>query len=203
MADAATALERMLERGVVPDLLTDQTSAHDPLSGYVPRGLSLSEADMLRESDPESYKERSISTMADHVRAMLSSCAGAHTLAMAIIFVPLRKKAVWKMRSIFRALFRLTSVRSFVKARGPFRWVALSGDPENIYVTDRVIAELFPEDEALARWLRMARGECKFQGLPSRICGLVMASAFELGWRSMNWFEPVRSRRPSSLGETT
>ena len=173
VANAADALERMIERGVVPDLLTDQTSAHDPLHGYVPRGLSLAEADALRASDPETYGERSIATMADHVRAMLALMrAGAHTFDYGNNLRAFAHEGGVEDAFDFPGFVPAYIRPLFCEGKGPFRWVALSGDPEDIYATDRVISELFPEDEALARWIRLATEKVQFQGLPSRICWL-------------------------------
>ena len=173
VANAAEGLERLIEREVIPDLLTDQTSAHDPLNGYVPRGLTMGEACAMRSSDPEAYIERSRATMADHVRAMLGlQSLGAHTFDYGN---NLRAEAeeggvgnAFNFPGFVPAYIRPL----FCEGKGPFRWVALSGDPEDIYKTDKVIAELFPEDAALARWLKMARERVHFQGLPSRICWL-------------------------------
>ena len=171
--NAADGLEGLIERGVVPDLLTDQTSAHDPLGGYVPRGLSLEAALALRASDPEAYVARSIATMGDHVRAMRRlQDAGAHTFDYGN---NLRAGAVeagvtdaYQIEGFVPAYIRPL----FCEGKGPFRWVALSGDPQDIYTTDRVVRDLFPEDKSLARWLLLATEKVAFQGLPSRICWL-------------------------------
>ena len=173
VANAADGLERMLERGVIPDLLTDQTSAHDPLSGYVPRGMTMAEADGLRESDPEAYIARSRATMADHVRAMLAlQSKGAHTFDYGNNLRAEAEEGGAENAFDFPGFVPAYIRPRFCEGKGPFRWVALSGDPNDIYETDRVIAELFPEDKALHRWLRMAKERIHFQGLPSRICWL-------------------------------
>jgi urocanate hydratase len=182
VANAADGTEALLAAGVIPDLLTDQTSAHDPLRGYVPRGMSLSEAAELRESDPEHYIDRSRATMADHVRAMLALMAqGAHTFDYGN---NLRAEA--QIGGVENAFdfpgFVPAYIRPlFCEGKGPFRWVALSGDPEDIYVTDKVIAELFPEDAGLHRWLKMAKERVQFQGLPSRICWLGYGERMKAG----------------------
>ena len=173
VANAAVGLERMIERGVVPDLLTDQTSAHDPLLGYVPRAMSLAQADELREKDPDAYIEKSRSTMADHVRAMLKlQSLGAHTFDYGNNLRAEAQEGGVSNAFDFPGFVPAYIRPLFCEGKGPFRWVALSGDPEDIYTTDRVIAELFPEDKALHRWLKMARERVHFQGLPSRICWL-------------------------------
>ncbi len=173
VANAADGLERLLERGVVPDLLTDQTSAHDPLSGYVPRGTTMAEADELRTSDPDTYIERSRATMADHVRAMLAlQERGAHTFDYGNNLRAEAEEGGAENAFNFPGFVPAYIRPLFCEGKGPFRWVALSGDPNDIYETDRVIAELFPEDKALHRWLKMAKERVHFQGLPSRICWL-------------------------------
>ena len=173
VANAVDGLERLMARNVVPDLLTDQTSAHDPLKGYVPRNMSLDEADRLRTSDPEEYIQQSRSTMADHVRAMLSlQSKGAHTFDYGNNLRAEAQEGGVDNAFDFPGFVPAYIRPLFCEGKGPFRWVALSGDPEDIYETDRVIAELFPEDLALHRWLKMARERIHFQGLPSRICWL-------------------------------
>ncbi len=182
VANAADGKEALLAAGVIPDLLTDQTSAHDPLRGYVPRGMTLGEAAELRESDPDLYIEKSRATMADHVRAMLGLMEqGAHTFDYGN---NLRAEA--QIGGVENAFdfpgFVPAYIRPlFCEGKGPFRWVALSGNPEDIYTTDRVIGELFPEDAALHRWLKMARERVHFQGLPSRICWLGYGERMKAG----------------------
>ena len=173
VANAADGLEAMLAAGAVPDLLTDQTSAHDPLLGYVPRGMSFEEAIVLRESDPDGYIERSISTMGDHVQAMLGlMAAGAHTFDYGNNLRAGAKQAGVENAFDFPGFVPAYIRPLFCEGKGPFRWVALSGDPADIHATDQVIRDLFPEDTALARWLRLAAERVEFQGLPSRICWL-------------------------------
>ena len=173
VANAADGLEAMLAQGAVPDLLTDQTSAHDPLGGYVPRGLSLAEAGALRRDDPDTYIARSLRTMADHVRAMLGLMrAGAHTFDYGNNLRAGAEKAGVDDAFDFPGFVPAYIRPLFCEGKGPFRWVALSGDPQDIRVTDQVIRELFPEDKALARWMLLAAEKVAFQGLPSRICWL-------------------------------
>ena len=173
VANATDGLERLIERKVIPDLLTDQTSAHDPLNGYVPRGMTLAEAEELRSSDSATYVEQSRSTMADHVRAMLKLQAmGAHTFDYGNNLRAEAEEGGVNDAFNFPGFVPAYIRPLFCEGKGPFRWVALSGDPEDIYKTDQVIADLFPEDVALARWLKLARTRVHFQGLPSRICWL-------------------------------
>ncbi|MFB0535864.1 MAG: urocanate hydratase [Anaerolineae bacterium] len=172
IANAADVLPELVVRGVVPDVLTDQTPAHDPLM-YVPRGLSLEQAVELREKDPEGYTKRSMESMAAHVEAMLElRKKGAVTFDYGN---NLRQRAFdYGVKDAFAYPgFVPAYVRPlFCQGKGPFRWVVLSGDPEDLYQTDQVILELFPEDEHLTRWIKMAQKEVAFQGLPARICWL-------------------------------
>jgi urocanate hydratase len=170
--NAIQLLERLLARSIVPDALTDQTSAHDVLS-YVPAELALSDARTLREQDPKAYAERSQDSMARHVRAMLElRRRGAVTFDYGN---NLRQRAL--ERGVADAFAFPGFVPAYIRpefclGRGPFRWAALSGDPEDIYTIDRALLELFPEDAALGRWLELARERIAFQGLPARICWL-------------------------------
>ncbi|MFC7155787.1 urocanate hydratase [Halomarina halobia] len=174
VANAADMLEGMLERGFVPDVVTDQTSAHDELEGYVPSGYAVAEADALREQDPERYVEESLDTMARHVRAILDLQERG---AVAFEYGNNIRGQVAEHRDMTTAFdfpgFVPAYVRPlFCRGRGPFRWVALSGDPADIRRTDEAVLELFPEDEALGRWIDLASEEVHFQGLPSRVCWL-------------------------------
>ncbi len=172
-ANAVDLLERLLERGVVPDLVTDQTSAHDELNGYVPRGIFDEEVEDLRRRDPREYIRRAYETMAAHVRALLEMKRRG-----AVVFDygnNLRGQA--KTAGVPDAFeiggFVPLYIRPlFCEGKGPFRWAALSGDPEDIRTTDRALLELFPQNAALRRWLTMASERVAFQGLPARICWL-------------------------------
>jgi urocanate hydratase len=172
IGNAAEILPEMVIRGVTPDVVTDQTSAHDVLM-YVPAGLSVEQADELRRSDPVQYEKRSLDSMAAHVRAMLEfKHRGAEVFDYGN---NLRQRAydngvsdAFEFPGFVPAYIRPL----FCEGKGPFRWVALSGDPEDIYRTDEAILELFPEDDHLRRWLVMAREKVPFQGLPARICWL-------------------------------
>ncbi len=175
-------LRALIRRGVVPDVLTDQTSAHDPLNGYVPRGFSFADAVALRAQDPADYQRRSLATMVEHIAAMralqdrgavtfdygnnlrgFAAEAGSTDAFMIPGFVP----------EYIRPLFCL--------GKGPFRWAALSGDPRDIAVTDEAVLRLFPEDAPLARWIRLAQQRIAFQGLPARICWLGYGERARLG----------------------
>ncbi len=173
VANAVDGLEALLAAGVVPDLLTDQTSAHDPLNGYVPAGMSLEDADALRTHDPQGYTAQSFATMGRHVRAMLAlQAAGSATFDYGNNLRAGAQKAGVDNAFDFPGFVPAYIRPLFCEGMGPFRWVALSGDPQDIYTTDRVIRDLFPEKEGLARWLLLAGERVQFQGLPSRICWL-------------------------------
>jgi urocanate hydratase len=182
VGNCADVLPEMARRGIVPDVLTDQTSAHDPLNGYVPNGMPLAEARLLRARHPDEYVARSMAAMGVHVEAMLElRKAGAVTFDYGN---NLRTQA--KAAGVERAFdipgFVPEYIRPlFCEGRGPFRWVALSGDPADIYRTDRLAAEMFPHDETLARWLPLARQRIQFQGLPARICWLGYGERAEFG----------------------
>jgi urocanate hydratase len=172
IGNASEIYSELSVRGVVPDVVTDQTPAHDVLM-YVPAGLSISQAEQLRINQPEEYYRRSMQSMARHVQAMLEfKRKGAEVFDYGN---NLRQRAfdegvsdAFEFPGFVPAYIRPL----FCEGKGPFRWVALSGDPEDIYRTDEAIMELFPEDEHLHRWLKMAREKVQFQGLPSRICWL-------------------------------
>jgi urocanate hydratase len=173
IANAAEALPELIQRGVVPDVVTDQTSAHDPLYGYIPSGMTLDAAAQLRQKDADEYQRRSMQSMARHVQAMLDWQAKG-----SIVFDygnNLRQRAydagvkdAFNYPGFVPAYIRPL----FCEGKGPFRWVALSGDPQDLYATDEAILELFPEDEHLERWIRLAQEKVEFQGLPARICWL-------------------------------
>jgi urocanate hydratase len=171
--NAAEILPELVRRGVVPDVLTDQTSAHDALNGYVPHGTSLAEAAVLRERQPRVYIERSMASMARHVEAMLALKERG-----AVTFDYGNNIRAQAHRAGIENAFDIPGfvpeyVRPlFCEGKGPFRWAALSGDPEDIRVTDEAVLEMFANDEALGRWIRLARERVAFQGLPARICWL-------------------------------
>ena len=172
IGNAADIYPELALRGVIPDVVTDQTPAHDVLF-YVPSGLSVAAAEELRKADPQGYEKRSLASMADHVRAMLEfKHKGAEVFDYGN---NLRQRAydygvtdAFEFPGFVPAYIRPL----FCEGKGPFRWVALSGDPEDIYRTDEAVMELFPEDAHLQRWLKLAREKVPFQGLPARICWL-------------------------------
>jgi urocanate hydratase len=182
VGNCADVVPEIARRGVVPDLVTDQTSAHDALNGYVPQGLSLKEAAELRGNDPEEYVKRAMGSMAVHVRGMLELMR--------------QGSVVFDYGNNIRAQARDAGVENafdfpgfvpayvrplFCLGKGPFRWAALSGEPSDIHRTDELVLELFPEDEALGRWIRMASERVAFQGLPSRICWLGQGERAKFG----------------------
>jgi urocanate hydratase len=173
IGNCADVLPDLIQRGVTPDIVTDQTSAHDPLNGYVPNRMTLAEALLLRERDPDEYVRRSMDAMARHMEAILA-LQGAGAVAFDY-GNNLRTQA--QIAGVARAFdvpgFVPEYIRPmFCEGRGPFRWVALSGDPADIYRTDRLVLEMFPENADLARWIKLAQDRIAFQGLPARICWL-------------------------------
>ena len=173
VANIGDLLARLIERKVVPDLLTDQTSAHDPLIGYIPRGMSLELAEKLRNEDKKKYLEKSFDSMAEHIRLMLKlKDMGAITFDYGNNLRAMAKEAGVDNAFDFPGFVPAYVRPLFCEGKGPFRWAALSGDPNDIYETDKKILELFPEDRALHRWIKMAQKKVEFQGLPARICWL-------------------------------
>jgi urocanate hydratase len=173
LGNAADVLPEIVKRGIVPDVLTDQTSAHDELNGYVPHGISYEEALRLREENPDDYIARAYASMAVHIEAMLElQKMGARSFDYGNnIRGQAQKAGVEKAFDI--PGFVPEYIRPlFCEGKGPFRWAALSGDPQDIYVTDEAVLSEFPEDMALERWIRKAQKQVAFQGLPSRICWL-------------------------------
>jgi urocanate hydratase len=200
-ANAADALPALVSRGFIPDVLTDQTSAHDALNGYVPNGLSLDEAARLRSANPDEYVERSMSAMAVHVSAMLELKA--------------RGAVTFDYGNNIRAQARTAGVANafeipgfvpeyirplFCEGKGPFRWVALSGDPDDIRVTDDAALEMFGGDAALVRWLQLARERVAFQGLPARILWLGYGDRARFGRRLNDLVREGRVNAPIVIG---
>ncbi|MGB9592633.1 MAG: urocanate hydratase [Anaerolineae bacterium] len=200
IGNAAEVLPELVQRGVVPDVVTDQTSAHDPLR-YFPRGMTFEEAKALRERDPEEFKRRAMESMAAHVQAMLDFQKKG-----SVVFDygnNIRQRAYdmgVKNAFDFQGFVPLYIRPLFCEGKGPFRWVALSGDPEDIYVTDRVIMDLFPHDEHLVRWIKMAQKKVKFQGLPSRICWLGYGERAKAGLAFNDLVASGRVKAPIVIG---
>ena len=173
LGNAAEILPELVKRDITPDLVTDQTSAHDPLNGYIPVGYTLEEAAKLREEDPERYVQLSKESMTKHVEAMLTMQAkGAITFDYGNNIRQVAFDEGLKNAFDFPGFVPAFIRPLFCEGKGPFRWVALSGDPEDIYKTDEVILREFADNEHLCNWIRMARQQVEFQGLPSRICWL-------------------------------
>jgi urocanate hydratase len=182
VGNCADVLPELVRRNIVPDVLTDQTSAHDALNGYVPNGMTLDEASDLRTANPEEYVKRSMQTMGAHVQAMLElKRLGAVTFDYGNN-IRTQAKLVGVADAYEIPGFVPEYIRPlFCEGRGPFRWAALSGNPSDIDKTDNLALELFPDDEVLARWLKLARERVKFQGLPARICWLGYGERAEFG----------------------
>lgn len=182
VSDAGDLLEKLIQDGIVPDVLTDQTSAHDPINGYIPNGYSLEEASILRKKDPETYKEKSIQSMTRHVKLMLElQKRGSVTFDYGNNLRQFALQGGEKDAFDFPGFTPAYIRPLFCEGKGPFRWAALSGDPEDIYVTDRAIMEAFPENKELIHWLKMAQEKVEFQGLPCRICWLGMGEREKAG----------------------
>jgi urocanate hydratase len=202
VGNAAQVLPALVQRGVIPDVLTDQTSAHDTLNGYVPVQQSAGEdLDELRRQQPAEYVRRTVASIGIHVRAMLAMQErGAVTFDYGN---NIRAQAVEAgVSDAFRIPgFVPEYIRpQFCEGRGPFRWVALSGDPEDIYRTDRAALEEFPRDESLSRWLRLARAKVHFQGLPARICWLGYGERARLGLRFNDMVRSGELKAPIVIG---
>lgn len=189
-------LTKLKERNIVPEVLTDQTSAHDPLVGYYPTELSRDEADALRQSNPEQYVKRSIDTMSKHVQLMLWFMQqGSKTFDYGNNIRQHASDNGVQGAFGFKGFVPLYIRPQFCRGRGPFRWCALSGDPEDIKKTDEVILKLFPKDESLKRWITMAQDRVAFQGLPCRICWLGLGERDKAG---LAFNELVRSGEVSA-----
>jgi urocanate hydratase len=173
LGNAPEVLNEMLKRNFIPDVLTDQTSSHDPLNGYIPMGMSLQEAAELRKKDPQTYVARSKASIAEHVRAMLKMQEqGAVTFDYGNNIRQVAKNEGVEDAFNFPGFVPAYIRPQFCEGKGPFRWVALSGDPEDIYKTDEVILREFSYNKHLCNWIRMAQERIQFQGLPARICWL-------------------------------
>ncbi len=201
VGNCADVIPELARRGIVPDILTDQTSAHDALQGYVPNGMTLEEALALRCSNPDEYVRRSMQAMAQHVTAMLAlKRMGAVTFDYGNNI-----RAQAKTAGVENAFeipgFVPEYIRPlFCEGRGPFRWAALSGSPEDIHATDRLALEMFPKNEVLARWMRLAKDRVHFQGLPARICWLGYGERAEFGLAINDYVRRGRIEAPIVIG---
>lgn len=182
VSDAGDMLQRLLDDEIIPDVLTDQTSAHDPIHGYVPNGLSLQQAGDLRKSDPQKYKQLALKSMARHVGLMLSlKNRGSIVFDYGNNLREFAKQGGEQNAFAFPGFVPAYIRPLFCEGKGPFRWVALSGEPEDIYVTDEALMKAFPENAHLIRWLKEAQKKVSFQGLPARICWLGMGEREKAG----------------------
>jgi urocanate hydratase len=201
VGNCAEVLPEMVRRGFTPDVLTDQTSAHDPLNGYVPAGMSLEQAEKLRREDPEDYVRRSMESMAVHVRAMLDlQSRGAVTFDYGNNIRGQALKAGVSNALDFPGFVPAYIRPLFCEGRGPYRWAALSGDPADIAVTDDLVLEMFPENDSLCRWIRIAREKIQFQGLPSRICWLGYGERAPFGLRMNELVARGKLKAPIVMG---
>lgn len=182
LGNCAEILPEIAKRKIKIDLLTDQTSAHDPLNGYIPAGYTVSQADDLRKKDPEKYKKLSMQSIAVHVKAMLEIMRqGAVTFDYGNNIRTMAYKAGVKNAYDFPGFVPAYIRDLFCEGKGPFRWAALSGNPKDIAITDELVLKLFPEDKLLANWINMAKEKIAFQGLPARICWLGYGNRAKLG----------------------
>ena len=173
IGNCADVIPELAKRGVVPDILTDQTSAHDPLYGYIPQGLSVEEASELLQKNPDDYKKRSLASIARHVEGMLAlQKLGSVTFDYGNNIRTFAFQQGVKNAYDFPGFVPAYIRPLFCEGRGPFRWAALSGEPSDIHRTDQLVLEMFPHDEVLTRWIRLAQKRVQFQGYPARICWL-------------------------------
>ena len=201
VGNCAEVLPEMARVGIVPDVLTDQTSAHDPLNGYIPAGLTLDEAASLRQSDPSEYVRRAKESMATHVDAMLDLKAkGAITFDYGNNIRAFAQEAGCVNAFDIKGFVPEYIRPLFCTGKGPFRWAALSGDPQDIYETDRVALELFPHDATLKRWMEHAAPKIQFQGLPARICWLGFGDRAKMGLAINELVRRGRVKAPIVIG---
>jgi urocanate hydratase len=201
VGNCADIIPELAERGVVPDILTDQTSAHDPLNGYVPNGMSFAEALDLRQRDPKAYEEKSLDAMARHVEGMLR----LQKMGSVTCDYGNNSRTFAFQRGVKNAYdfpgFVPAYIRPlFCEGRGPFRWVALSGEASDIHVTDDLVLELFPDNRILRRWIDLARKRIKFQGLPARICWLGYGERAEFGLAMNDLVKKGKIKAPIVIG---
>jgi urocanate hydratase len=201
VGNCADLIPELADRGVVPDILTDQTSAHDPLNGYVPNGMSLADAVELRKRDPKAYEEKSLNAIARHVEGMLRlQKMGSVTFDYGNNIRTFAFQQGVKNAYDFPGFVPAYIRPLFCEGRGPFRWVALSGEPSDIHVTDDLVLELFPENRILRRWIDLARKRVKFQGLPARICWLGYGERAEFGLAMNDLVKMGKLKAPIVMG---
>jgi urocanate hydratase len=201
VGNCADIIPELAERGVVPDILTDQTSAHDPLNGYVPNGMSLEEALALRKTDPKKYEEKSLDAMARHVEGMLRlQKMGAVTFDYGNNIRTFAFQRGVKNAYDFPGFVPAYIRPLFCEGRGPFRWAALSGDPADIHATDDLIKQMYPHNTLLMRWIDLAAKRIKFQGLPSRICWLGYGERAEFGLAINDLVKKGKIKAPIVIG---
>ena len=201
VGNCADVIPELAERGVVPDILTDQTSAHDPLNGYVPNGMTFEGALELRKRDPKAYQEKSLDAMARHVEGMLrlqkmGSVTFDYGNNIRTFAFQRGVKDAYDFPGFVPAYIRPL----FCEGRGPFRWVALSGEPSDIAVTDDLVLELFPQNRILRRWIELARKRIKFQGLPARICWLGYGERAQFGLAMNDLVRKGKIKAPIVIG---
>jgi len=201
VGNCADIIPELAARGVVPDILTDQTSAHDPLNGYVPNGMTLEQALELRNRDPQAYQEKSLDSMARHVEGMLRlQKMGSVTFDYGNNIRTFAFQRGVKNAYDFPGFVPAYIRPLFCEGRGPFRWVALSGEPSDIHVTDELVLELFPENRILRRWIDLARKRIKFQGLPARICWLGYGERARFGLAMNDLVKKGKIKAPIVIG---
>ena len=201
IGNAAEVLPDLVRRGIVPDLVTDQTSAHDPLNGYIPAGLTLEAAAALRITDPAGYQKRAIASMATHVEAMLElRRRGSHVFDYGNNLRAFAEEGGVRDAFAYPGFVPAYIRPLFCEGSGPFRWVALSGDPADIFETDRALLEAFPEKAHLRRWIELAQKRVKFQGLPARICWLGYGERAKAGLLFNDLVASGRVKAPIVIG---
>jgi len=201
IGNCADVIPELADRGVVPDILTDQTSAHDPLNGYVPNGMSLTDALELRKRDPKAYEEKSLDSIARHVEGMLRlQKMGAVTFDYGNNIRTFAFQHGVRQAYDFPGFVPAYIRPLFCEGRGPFRWVALSGEPSDIHVTDDLVLELFPDNQILRRWIDLARKRIKFQGLPARICWLGYGERVQFGLAINDLVKKGKIKAPIVMG---
>ncbi len=201
VGNCADVIPELAARGVLPDILTDQTSAHDPLNGYIPQGLSLEQATEMRADDPKAYMERSLDSIARHVEGMLAlQKMGAVTFDYGNNIRTMAFQRGVKNAYDFPGFVPEYIRPLFCEGRGPFRWVALSGEPSDIATTDQLVLDLFPENRTLSRWIELARKRIKFQGLPARICWLGYGERAQFGLAMNELVRKGKLKAPIVIG---